>query len=52
MKENGDLYLSHRCVKKSGGWLSVEEFGELAGMKTFKGGKDKKCKKKEKSFSL
>ena len=33
LKENGDLYLSDRCVKQSGGWLSTEEFCELAGMK-------------------
>lgn len=44
VRENGDLYLSHRCVEQSGGRLSVEEFGELAGMKINQGRKRQKSK--------
>lgn len=42
-KEKGDLYLSDKCVKQISGWLSVQEFGELAGMKNIQGRKRQAC---------
>lgn len=53
VKENGDLYLSHRCVKKEWGLAECGGIWWAGRNENIQGRKRQKMqKKKEKSFSL